>query len=337
MLNTFGEYQLVETLGRGGAAMVYRAWGPERPDRPREVALKFLHEALLDDDLAQLAFRWEGRLGLLIQHPNLVRTYGFEIAEGQTALVLECVEGVSLLALHHQLLHAPWLIQDQYVVAQLVGQICRGLGALHEARDDEGSLLRCVHRDVSLGNVIVDVDGCAKVIDLGVAFAEGRVLRTATGLVKGKLAYMAPEYLQGRAWDHRLDVWSAGVVLWEMATGRRLFRGSTPSATVAAVLSADVPDPRVLRHEISPALSAIVRVALDRRPTRRFANMAEMAGELEALAARTGNADPAAVRAWMSRLPLGPSSGVRRVVRAELPLDPREESTRSLPTKIAGV
>ncbi|HSC90004.1 MAG TPA: serine/threonine-protein kinase [Polyangiaceae bacterium] len=328
MSSTFGEYQLIEILGRGGAATVYRALGPRRPDRPRAVALKLLHETLRNDEYASMAFQWEGQLGLLLRHPNLVRTYGIESLEGQTALVLEYVEGPTLLALHHQLQQAPWVTSDQYVAATLVAQVCRGLGALHSVHDEDGAPLHCVHRDVSLGNVVVNAEGQAKVIDLGVAYSEGHVLQTAAGTVRGKLAYMAPEYLQGRPWDHRLDVWSAGVVLWEMATGRRLFRRASPSETVAAVFTAAVPDPRALRPGISPMLAAIVRVALDRRPERRYASMEEMANDLDAVVAEASPYDAHAVSAWLGRLAWESQSGVHEVAHDAAPLEGRDDTTR---------
>src|SRR6187431_1677201 len=108
-------------------ATVVRALGPPRPDRPPVVALKFLHRALYDDATALSAFHAEGRLGLELDHPNLVRTYGMEISRGQTALVLEWVDGNSFHTLHGHLLSSPWALEDQYVVARLVAQLCRGL------------------------------------------------------------------------------------------------------------------------------------------------------------------------------------------------------------------
>lgn len=317
----WGQYELLEVVGRGGMATVVRAICPPSQDRPRIVALKFLHRSLQADPVVLEAFRREALLGMQLRHTNLGRTFGIETRDGRVALVLEYVDGFSLSDVHRHILGTPYFRRSPEVIAQLIAELCRGLQALHELQDEDGRKLGAVHRDVTPQNVIVTSEGKIKLVDFGIVFSPASPQRTATGMVKGKLAYLSPEYLMGKIWDHRIDVWSVGVVLWEMLTGRRLFKGETPSATVSAVLAAQIPSPATLRSTVPAALCRITARALARNPHDRYDSMSSFARDLEAFVEQTspglGSLD---ALDWLSTFPLGAGSAVMRVDRSSSPL-----------------
>lgn len=276
---TWGNYELLEVLGRGGMATVVRA--KRRVGSPADVALKFPHPEVLQDPYALEAFHLESELGQSLRHPSLGETYGIEAVDGREALVLELIRGASLHTVHERLLRPSADERDFFVVASLVAQVAHGLQALHVHRSPDGTALRAVHRDVTPKNIIVTHDGVPKVIDFGIAFSAVRNFRTATGMIKGKVSYMAPEYLRGLAWDHRIDIWSLGVVFWELLTGRRLFSSSSPTQTIQAILSAPIPSPKKLRPEIPDELARIVQRTLARDPLERTPTATLLAAELE--------------------------------------------------------
>src|SRR5690606_40366039 len=131
---------------------------------------------------------------------------------------------------------------------------------------------RVVHRDVTPQNILVRRDGVVKLLDYGVFFSPDRGFHTTAGFLKGKVPYLAPEYIDSRPWDHRVDVWAAGVIAWEFLTGKRLFQGASPGQTMAAVRCGIIPPPSSLRPELSPRLDAVVMKALERNPAQRYAD-----------------------------------------------------------------
>ena len=180
----------------------------------------------------------EARLTLAIDHPNVVRTLDVVADESELFLVMEYVPGESLARLVRAERSPPCR-----VMAAVMTDALLGLHAAHEAKDARGELLHIVHRDVSPQNILVGDDGVSRILDFGVAKATGRARETQNGEVKGKLSYMAPEYLQGRDVSPQTDVYAAGVVLWEVMTNKRLFAGETEGQIVTMVLAGKVPSP----------------------------------------------------------------------------------------------
>jgi serine/threonine-protein kinase len=163
----------------------------------------------------------------------------------------------------------------------IVHDVLSGLHAAHEARGEDGEPLAIVHRDVSPQNVLVGVDGLARVIDFGVAKARGRLHSTHNGEIKGKIPYMPPEQLYGEELDRRVDVYSAGVVLWEALAGKRLYDQPNEAAVVLAITEGRVVPPSTFAEGIPPALDAVVMRALEKSPGDRFATAHDMATALE--------------------------------------------------------
>jgi eukaryotic-like serine/threonine-protein kinase len=218
--------------------------------------------------------------------------------EGEICLVLEYVDGESLgqLLRDAEATRAPVPVPIAVTIAV---SILYGLHAAHEARDEQGALLGVVHRDVSPQNVIVGVDGVARLIDFGIAKAAGRCNVSRDGQLKGKVAYMAPEQIQRGIVGPRADVYGASVILWELLAGERLFEGETEGMVLGRVLDDDVPCPGQLRSDVPPLLDAMVLRGLDRAQEQRFESARSMALALEA-AVRP--ATPGEVGAWVEAL-----------------------------------
>src|SRR5579864_5666809 len=167
------------------------------------------------------------------------------------------------------------------IVASVLAGALRGLHAAHEAKSEVGDPLEIVHRDVSPQNVLVGTDGIPRVLDFGVAKAAGRVQSTREGQLKGKLAYMAPEQITTGSVTRKTDVYAAGVVLWEMLTGRRLFRADNEAKLLALVLDSEILPPSKVVDGLPAGFDPVVMLGLDRDPGRRFESARQMAVEVE--------------------------------------------------------
>lgn len=272
-------YELLCELASGGMGTVYiaRRGGPE--GFQRLVAVKLCHRELAEDPDFVSMFIDEARLAASIHHAHVVSTIDAGLAVDTLFLAMEYVEGASLAALMTAA-HRAGQRLPRPVALRVVADLLAGLAAAHAAEDAHGQPLGIIHRDVSPQNVLVGADGLSRLLDFGVAKAVERRSITRAGHTKGKAAYMAPEQLRSEALTQRIDVYAAGVVLWECLTGERLFAGRGGSREVVA------PSQRV--PELSPALDAVVLRALEARPEDRYGSALEMLQALEAveLAAR---------------------------------------------------
>lgn len=293
-----GGYVLYDEIASGGMAAIHlgRRSGPA--GFSKTVAIKRLHAHLARDPEFVAMFLDEARLAARVQHANVVSTLDVVAAKRELFLILEYVHGVSL----------EWLFRTAQqqgetiplgITSAVVSDLLVGLDAAHGAVDDTGKPLGIVHRDVSPHNVLVGVDGISRVLDFGVAKAVWRLQSTREGQLKGKLAYMAPETLALEAIDHRADLFAAGVILWEMLTGRRLFKAEAPGAVVHQILSADVRAPSRRNPLVSEDLDHFVLRSLSKNPSQRAATGMEMAMELERLVPPSPRLE---VGSWVRRL-----------------------------------
>ncbi len=246
----------------------------------RTVAIKRLHTQYLHDREFVAMFLDEARLAARIQHPNVVSIIDVVAEQGELLLVMDYIPGESLSALLHASTDRGPRVEPKHAV-KIITDVLHGLHAAHETTGSDGLPAGIVHRDVSPQNIVVGVDGMAHLIDFGVAKAVDRIQSTQNGQLKGKLAYMAPEQLHGGRCDRRSDVFAAGVVLWEMLTGQRLFRGDDANL-VYAVLYTPIQKPSAFAPDLGPRLDAVLLKALQRSPENRFATALEMAAALEA-------------------------------------------------------
>jgi tetratricopeptide (TPR) repeat protein len=272
---TLGHYLVEEEIGAGGMGVVYRA----RDTRlERDVAIKVLPAGMLARPESRRRFRNEALALARLNHPNICSVYDFNSEEGIDFLVMEYVPGLSL----DKRLAEGSLALDE--VQRLGVQLTAGLAAAHEQR--------IVHRDLKPGNLRLTSDGRLKILDFGLARlfhpddgTEATLSLAETSSFSGTVPYMAPEQLRGEALDTRTDIYSAGAVLYEMATGRRPFPEPQLAKLIESILKKDPPKPSQINNRVSAGLETILLKALDRQPERRYQSAHEMEIDLERLGA----------------------------------------------------
>ncbi len=251
------------------------------------VAIKTIHPHIARESRFIQMFLNEARLAARLDHPNICQVFDFGEANGTYYIAMEYLHGEPLVSLIRRD-HANGGTPTE-VAARIVADSARGLHAAHELRTEDGRNAGVVHRDVSPQNLFVLYSGVSKVVDFGVARSSEHLgEKTATGEIKGKLAYMSPEQINGYAVDRRTDIWALGTVLWEATVSRRLFKRQNEAATLRAVAFDDVPRPSVFRKGYPIALEAIVMKALDRDPSQRYQTALQLARDLEQYLARGG-------------------------------------------------
>ena len=267
----FGSYRVHECIGAGGMATVHRATLELEDGDEVEVALKRLLPQLAGDRRLVDDFIREARLASQLVHPNIARILEAG-RNGKTYFIaMELVRGASLVALL-RLVHVHKVKTPIGVVLALAIELCDALEHAHE--------LHIVHRDLSPSNLLVTEDGHLKVIDFGVAKALAGQLQTNSGLAKGKLGYMSVEAIGGKHVDLRADIFSTGVVLWELLSGRRLFRGNNEIEVIVQIQRGVVPPASTYHDDCPVELDRVIARALARDPDERFASAGELRDEL---------------------------------------------------------
>jgi serine/threonine-protein kinase len=246
----------------------------------RLVGIKRVHPHLLTNLDFHDMFRDEARVCSVIRHPNVVSLLDVVDADGELFLVLDYVESLSLSELARAASQAQRPLAPA-VVSRILVDALAGLHAAHEAVDLRGARLDVIHRDVSPPNIIVGVDGTSRLIDFGIAKAASRVSVTNSNVLKGKLRYMSPEQIQQKPLDRRSDIFAAGVVLFEMLTGRRLLGGEDEGDIALGVLLGAFPAPSSIVPDLPPGLDEVVAKALARDREERFQLASDLQEALE--------------------------------------------------------
>jgi serine/threonine protein kinase len=278
----FGRYVLLDRLAEGGMAEVFRAILPGAEGFKRTFVIKrILSELSQTADFREMFIR-EARIGAMLNHPNIVQVYDFGNVEGHYFLAMEYLRGHDVLAIMKRL-HD---LKRQFpvpVAAFVAHEVASCLGYAHGLTDPDGRSLDIVHRDVSPSNVMCLREGGVKLLDFGIASALSEVKpeHTEQGTFRGKLAYMSPERLRNEPLDGRSDLYALGVMLWEILTRRRLFRGGSDAETFKNVMEMPVPPPSTHRPDVPPSLDAIVAKALARDPGSRYQTGQALADDLE--------------------------------------------------------
>jgi serine/threonine protein kinase len=275
----FGKYLLVAEIAVGGMAEIFLAVHKGVEGFIKVVVIKRVLPHLTNNPDFTRMFIEEARLEARLEHPNIVRTYEFGEVNGQYFTAMEYLPGEDLFKALNSLSISRQLM-PMHIATGIASQLCAGLHFAHQFTDVDGHPLNLVHRDINPANIIITYGGEVKIIDFGVAKSNANV-QTLTGTIKGKVSYMPPEQVLDRAVDHRADIFSAGVVLWEMLTGRPLFLRSNEAATLYAIMNAPIPPPSKFRPEVPPQLDRIVTRALARRCSDRFDTAEQMAGALD--------------------------------------------------------
>lgn len=282
----FGKYHLLEKIATGGMAEVYRARSYGVEGFEKILVIKRILDNLSQDAEFIELFKAEARLAAQLMHVNIVQVFELGEVDGAYFMAMEYVHGLDLARL---LSRTRKLGSFSIPLALFIArETLKGLQFAHDLVDEAGTPLNVVHCDISPQNILLSYAGEVKITDFGIsrAASQSSAIHQVT---RGKYAYMSPEQVEGRKLDHRSDIFSFAVVLWEVLTGKRLFRTKSREETLARVRRAEVPSIRGHRPEVSEDLEGIVLKALARRPRDRFESAAEFLDALSILMVREGH------------------------------------------------
>jgi hypothetical protein len=296
-----GPYLVIRRLGVGGMGEVFLARQRGHAGVERLAAVKVMLPDFAEDPAVRARFVEEARVAAQLTHPHIVAVFEFGEAGGAPYLAMEYVAGQHLGRVLARAQREGVQLDVGLALAIGLG-LLDGLRAAHDAHDASGRPLGLVHRDVSPSNLLVGYRGDVKLMDFGIARAAGRAHASTAGVVRGKLAYMAPEQARGEPVDQRADVWAAGVVLWELLAQRPLFEGADDPTLLRQVLAADVPDLIGVRAEVPRSVGAAIMAALVRERDERCPSVAALASALRPHALADAGDRRAAIAAMMAGL-----------------------------------
>jgi serine/threonine protein kinase len=283
----FGPYEVFERIGVGGMATVHRAKKQGIEGFERVVALKRMLSHLADDETFIQSFVREARLASQLQHGNIIHIYDLGRVGRVYYIAMEYVRGRDLRKILKQTAYATGPM-PLAMMLMLAHQLCDALDYAHGLADEAGEPLGLVHRDVSPSNILIAADGHLKIIDFGIAKATSSSLRTLSGRVKGKFAYMAPEAIQGKQLDRRTDIFAVGIVAHEMLTARPLFATKNQFETIRKITQEEVKPPSFYNPECPPELDEIIMTALAKSPDERWQTAGAMHRALDHVAKKHG-------------------------------------------------
>ena len=289
-------------IARGGMGSVELARVEDGRLAGQIVAVKRLHANIASDPQFVSMFLDEAWLTAALHHVNVVAVAAWGDDDRGMFLAIEFVQGVSLARLLKESKVNKEMFAER-TVANLCSQICAGLTAAHGLRGDDGALLGLVHRDLTPGNVLVTFEGMVKVVDFGIAKAEERISHTRTGTLKGKPAYMAPEQARGGKVDARADIFSFGVLMFELLAGRRPWMAKAAFDVMMEIAGDPPPKLSELRPALNPEFIAIVEKCLEKKPEDRFSSAGEIQARLDAWRVAKGftSDDPQSLAAFVVR------------------------------------
>jgi serine/threonine protein kinase len=277
-----GKYQIVSRLGRGGMADVYKAY---QPGLDRHVAIKVLHSHLAQEEGFVGRFEREAAAVARLRHPNIVQIHDFDVVDDLYYMVMEFIEGPTLWAELQER-----IAQDRLFSTDDVSRIFSALADAIDYAHSRGM----VHRDLKPVNVMFTAEGQVVLTDFGIARIVGATLQTTAGVVMGTPAYMSPEQGQGKPVDGRSDVYSLGVMLYEMVTGQIPFDADTPMSVVIKHITEPVPPPTTVNPTVSQAVEQVILKAMSKEPAGRYQAAGEMALALAEAIGLTSDQAPVA-------------------------------------------
>jgi serine/threonine protein kinase/tetratricopeptide (TPR) repeat protein len=260
---TISHYKILSELGRGGMGVVYKA---EDTKLGRTVALKFLSSRILGGGDEKARFLHEAQAAAALSHPNICTIYEIDEFEERSFMAMECVEGKSLRSMIES---GPLKLEQAVDIAM---QTAAGLQEAHEKG--------IVHRDIKPANIMITPKGRVKIMDFGLAKLRGQTMLTKEGTTLGTVSYMSPEQARGDEVDHRTDIWSLGVILYEMVTGRRPFTGDYEQAVIYSILNEELKPPTSLRTGVPMELERIIHKCLAKDPRERYQSAADLSADL---------------------------------------------------------
>jgi TonB family protein len=279
----FGQYEILEKIASGGMAELSKAKRTGVEGFQKIVAIKKILPHLADDEDFITMFADEAKLAAQLNHPNIIHIYDLgKIKAGGYFIAMEYVDGRDLRAieLSARELSVPLPVP---LAVYIASKVASALDYAHRRRDADGRELNIVHRDVSPQNILISYEGDIKLCDFGIAKAASKASKTQSGALKGKMQYMSPEQAWGKPIDRRSDLFSLGVVLHELLTGERLFKGDTDINILEKVRNANVAPPSGMNPEVSQSLDAVVMKALAKEPDERYGNASDMLRDLDSV------------------------------------------------------
>jgi eukaryotic-like serine/threonine-protein kinase len=282
-----GPYEVKERVGGGGMAAVFVGVARGLPSGHKgAVALKVILDEYIHEQAYLDMFLDEARILSMMNHPNIVQTFEYGVAGDQRYIAMEFLLGRTAADVcddcARKKLHIP-----PHLSAWICARVADALHYAHELKDEDGVRLEVIHRDANPTNILLCYDGRVKLIDFGLAKRTRRKFKTGEGIVKGKVPYLSPEQIHEGAVDHRSDLYTLGATLWEMTTGRRLWKRDTDVQTVLAIQKGVVPDPTELVEGYPDELWAIAWEALLPRSADRYGDAAIMARDLDSFVRRS--------------------------------------------------
>ncbi|MGD8459647.1 MAG: protein kinase [Desulfobacterales bacterium] len=274
-----GKYQLLQKIAVGGMAELYRAKVTRDHGFEKQVAIKKILPHLSDEGNLVKAFIDEAKLAALLQHENIIQIYDFGSIDGGYFIAMEYLFGKDLRKLINKVKKAGSPL-DLENTLYIVSRICAGLDYSHKLKDLQGKPLNIIHRDINPQNIFLTYEGQVKIIDFGIAKAASHNSTTHEGLIKGKVAYMSPEQALGNTIDHRSDIFSTGIILYELLAGRRMFEGETMHI-YNQVREARYEPLNKLQPHLPEKLNGVVDRALAKEPDERYQTCGEMLADLE--------------------------------------------------------
>ncbi len=276
----FGKYQLLRKLASGGMAELFLARREGPMEFSKQVVIKRILPEFTDDPEFVRTFLNEARLAALLNHPSVVHVYELGRADNQYYIEMEYIEGENLQRLA-QLRGKQGQRFSPREAATILAQVAEGLAHAHALKGPDGKALQLVHRDVSLDNILVSLEGNVKLVDFGIAKAAALTSKTRGDVIKGKVTYLSPEQALGGALDGRSDIFSLGVTLYYLMTATPPFKGQNEGETLRNVIAAQPRPPSQISPAIPRRLEEIILTALQREPANRFPNASAMASALQ--------------------------------------------------------
>jgi len=265
----FGRYQLLKKIASGGMGQIFLARTAGAQGFEKLIVIKRLLPHVAEDEEFREMFFEEARIAARLNHPNLIQIFDLGQDGSSCFLAMEYVAGDDLRRLDR---HARAQGQPipQGIACRIIADAAAGLDYAHKALNAQGQPLGLVHRDVSPQNILIGFDGAVKLIDFGVVKALDRLQQTMTGILKGKYPYMSPEQASGEDVDRRSDVFSLGIIFWELLARSRLFKGSSDMSTIRLVRECHVRPPSSMNPEVAPELDGLILRALAKDPQSRY-------------------------------------------------------------------
>jgi len=276
----FGKYLLLEKLAVGGMAQLYRGKITGIQGFEKLIAIKTILPHLSGEKELLNSFIDEAKLAALLHHQNIVQIYDFGPMEGSYFIAMEYLFGRDLRHIFSKSQEKNFPLSNELALF-IISRICSGLDYAHQLRDFQGNPLNIIHRDISPQNIFVTYEGEIKIVDFGIAKAASQSTITQFGMIKGKIAYMSPEQASGQSIDHRSDIFSTGILLYEMITQKRMFTGPDTLQILAKVSKAEFEPPEVAHSGLSPKIYKILNKALVKDPDHRYQSCGEMLADIE--------------------------------------------------------